>query len=431
MKNKKQLTLFDNEIRDYKIDLNYNENNNLYSINMKIKKDEKFENQFNLNDKSINNILYVLKQIPWRKSVYDKQHWGNWLHSLSPYVGRITPAFAHWLIRIMTNENEVILDPFSGIGTIPLESDLLNRQAIANDLNPYAFIISKAKFDRILKKDAINILNNMVLDLDKINIDDISDFIKQYFHEKTLKEIFALKNEISKMIKSKILGGYFLYGCLLGILHGNRPGYLSCWTSCIIPYPPRKKDDPKFDADKDIAEYRPVIPRMIAKVKRMYIDNVPPITNGIVLNDDSRSLSIEDNSVDMVISSPPYYNTLDYVSANRLRLAIIGYDKSNRDKLSSELIQNKQKYIVDMIEVGKEMKRVLKDNAYCVWILGDLNLSNGKFINTAVEVGKTYEEKLGFKIIDIIDDVIPRNKSVSQNGVKNKLDRVIILQNQK
>jgi len=424
MKEDTQLNLFDfDDIKTYK------ENSNIFSKNMKIKIDPELEKNFDFENKSIENTLKMLKQIPWRKSVYDKQHWGNWLHSLSPYVGRITPAFAHWLIKILTKEQDVILEPFSGIGTITLESDLLNRRSIGNDLNPYAYIISRAKLDRISKQKAISTLENLKLNTDKVNVDEISDFVKQYFHIDTLKEIYALKNEINKMIDNKQEGAYFLYGCLLGILHGNRPGYLSCWTGCIIPYPPRKKDHPKFNPKKDIAEYREVIPRMIAKVKRMFVDGVPIKSKGQILSEDARKLSIDTNSIDIIISSPPYYNTLDYVSANRLRLAIIGYDKDEREKLKSKLIQNKQQYINDMLEVGKEMKRVLKNKSYCVWILGDLNLPKGKFINTALEVGKAYEKELGFKMISIVDDKIPRNKSAHRNGVKNKLDRVIILEN--
>lgn len=425
MKDSYQLELFKTESSTYK------ENNNIFSSNMKLKIDEKLETNFNLNDKSIDNILYILKSIPWRQSVYDKQHWGNWLHSLSPYVGRITPAFAYWLIKIFTKKGDIIFDPFSGIGTIPLEADLLERTSIGNDLNPYAYIVSRAKFDRISKEEAISILENMKLDTESIDINEISAFIKQYFDTKTLKEIYALKNNIELMIKNNEKASYFLYACLLGILHGNRPGYLSCWTGCIIPYPPRKSKHEKFNPEKDIPSYRAVIPRMIAKVKRMYVDGIPNYTNGIIFNSNAKKLPLEDNSVDIIISSPPYYNTLDYVSANRLRLAIIGYNEEKRSGLATNLIQNKQKYIKDMIEVGMEIKRILKKNSYCVWILGDLNLSKGRFINTALEVGKVYEKELNFKIIDIIDDTIPRNKSTHRNGVKNKLDRVIILKNNK
>ena len=82
----------------------------------------------------VKRIIQELKKFHWKKKPYSKQNWGNWFHSISAYVGRIKPAFAHWLIRIATKEKETILDPFCGVGTVLLESDLLNRKSIGVDL---------------------------------------------------------------------------------------------------------------------------------------------------------------------------------------------------------------------------------------------------------------------------------------------------------
>ena len=90
--------------------------------------------------RDIKKIIKELKKNPWKKGKFKKQSWGIWLHSVSSYVGRIKPAFAHWLIDICSNENDVILDPFCGIGTVVLEADIMDRKAIGIDLNPYAYI---------------------------------------------------------------------------------------------------------------------------------------------------------------------------------------------------------------------------------------------------------------------------------------------------
>ena len=92
-------------------------------------------------------IIKEIKKTKWKNIPYKKQNWGNWFHSISPYVGRIKPAFAHWLIKDSTIESDLILDPFCGVGTVLLEADLLGRKSIGVDLNPYAIRIAKAKFD--------------------------------------------------------------------------------------------------------------------------------------------------------------------------------------------------------------------------------------------------------------------------------------------
>jgi len=136
-----------------------------------------------------------------------------------------------------------------------LEADLLGRRAIGIELNPYALVVSKAKFDRTPLKEEIQWLKGLQLDVDSINLEDLSQYIRQFYHEQTLKEMFALKNEIIREHK------IFLLGCLLGIAHGHRPQHLSAYTGYIVPYK-KAKVPPK--------RYRAVIPRMIQKVYRMY-----------------------------------------------------------------------------------------------------------------------------------------------------------------
>lgn len=410
--------------------LDYKENINVFKNRVKTIYDKTVNSRFDIDNKNINNSIKILKSVPWRQGYYDRQHWGNWLHSVSPYVGRITPAFAHWLIKIFSRKKDLILDPFCGIGTIPLEADLLGRRAIGIDLNPYACIISKAKFDRVPMSKLLDYINKLKLNTKNIDLRKVDPFIRQYFYNNTLKEIIALKKNLFKDIKKKKKGSYFLLGCLMGILHGNRPGYLSTWTGCIIPYPPHDKNNPKFDPSKDVPEYRVVIPRMIAKIKRMYIDGFETKTDGQIFLADSREMPLKSNSVNLIISSPPYYNTLDYSSANRLRLAILDLNNRKRDKLADDLIQQKNTYLIEMLKIGREVKRVLKPDSLCVWILGDMHESR-KSYNTAKDVGKLYKEELGFEILTTVVDEIPRSKATHQKSKKSKLDRIIVLKNKK
>ena len=136
--------------------------------------------------------------------------------------------------------------------------------------------------------------------------------------------------------------------------------------------PPRKADNPKFDPNKDIPEYRSVIPRMAAKVKRMYINKFPTKTKVRIHQKDSQRLSfLGDSSIDVICCSPPYYHTLDYVGANRLRLAILGFDEEKREEMKITLIQQRQTYLEEMKKVGKELHRVMKPNSHILFVLGD------------------------------------------------------------
>jgi len=362
------------------------------------------------------NIVDELRKKPWTLGEYNKQTWGVRLHSIGPYVGRMKPSLAHWLVRICSKPGHFVLDPFCGIGTVPLEADLLKRHALGVELNPYGLIISKAKFDRRPLAEHVEWLRKTKLDLNAVNVDSIPESIRQFYHEKTLKELFALKRKIEE--ESRI----FLLGCLLGISHGHRPQHLSSVTGYIVPYK-RAKYKP---------EYKPVVPKMIQKVRRMYSSGFPKETSAEIVKADARLLPLTDESIDAVISSPPYYSTIDYVDSNRLRLQLLGLDDEQKT-LKEELIQHERTYLQEMKKVGIELRRVLKPDALCVFVLGDFP-KNKITVNTAEEISRIFSD-LGFSTLGTVADEIPITKRtvvkwVGGDALKSypkKFDRILVL----
>ena len=363
-------------------------------------------------DFSMENIIKRIHKAEWRDLPYKAQNWGNWFHRMGAYVGKIKPAIAHLIIKVISKKKDIILDPFCGIGTVPLEADLLGRIAIGVDLNPYAYHIARSKFDRKPKEGIMKYLDKIRINTKKIDLKKCSNDMKIFYDPKTLKEILFL---LEKFKKDK---QYFLIGCLLGIIHGHRPGHLSAITSLVIPFIPRTKPI-----------YKEVIPRIKAKVNRMYFDDFPINTKGKIYKADARKLPLKDNEVDVIFSSPPYYNTLNYVTDNRLRNEFLGFDRNKREKLKKKLIQNKNNYLLEMKKVGFELKRVLKRNGLCVFILGDHH-EGKKIINTAVEIAKIYKQ-IGFQIHDIFEDAMPVNKALPTKFKRLKKDRIMIMTNKK
>ena len=365
---------------------------------------------------SVANILKKLSQSPWQERPFNVQSWGNWLHRMAPYAGRMTPAFAHWLIRLCSNEKDIVLDPFCGIGTVPLEANFLGRSSIGFDLNPYAFIVAKGKMDRKPINEQIDWLESVHLATNEVDIDRIPEWVKEFYNKDTLKEILALMAVLEKEKR------YFLLGCLLGIAQGHRVGHLSKHSALTLPFKPRP-DDP--------GEYRVVIPRLIAKVKRMYKNGIPFEPVGRIELADAREMPLENDSVDVIISSPPYFDTVDYVSANRLRLALLGYYGDKANQLKQILIQDYKSYLVEMEKACKEMKRVLKPSKRCVLVLGDFHKKREP-VNTAERIGEVFET-LGMEVQGTVEDAIPANKSVqrtpkpSSTSSVQRLDRIIII----
>lgn len=362
--------------------------------------------------RDINDTINGIRKREWTQGKYAIQSWGSWLHRIAPYVGRIKPAFAHFLIEYASETGDAILDPFGGIGTIPTEGALMGRNTISNDLNPYAFIIARAKSEK--KKplnELVSYISQVKVNTSEVNIDDIPSWVKEYYNEETLKEIFFFRDLLEKDKQ------YFLLGNLIGISQGHRPGHLSKPCAWTLPYKPRP-DDP--------GEYREVKPRLIEKIKRTYKDSFDQSGTMEAIYGDARKLHVKSDSVDVIITSPPYFDTLDYIGASRLRLAICGYyEEDKKTELKNQLIQKFDTYLDEMTKCIKEFRRVLKQGGRAIIVVGDVFKAKGD-INTAETLRPIFEQ-YGFRCHDIIADGIPINKSVQKRTSNQKFDRIMVL----
>lgn len=242
------------------------------------------------------------------------------LHQIAPYIGRIKTSIANYLITEFTKVGSSVLDPFCGSGVIPLEASLLGRRAIGNDINPYGVLLTRAKlFAPPSEAVALELLRSRWESSERRLRDQdlrtVPKWVRAFFHPKTLRRALALRDELAKR------GDWLLLACLLGILHHQRPGFLSYPSSHLVPYLRNKLFDPaKFP---ELYDERDVISRMEAKVRRTYRRPPTRWTPSAVFQGDSRRLQL-DGLVDAVITSPPYMNELDYVRDNRLRLWFLG-----------------------------------------------------------------------------------------------------------
>ncbi len=363
------------------------------------------------NPKNISPISIVksIEKKLWKEDPYKKQNWGIWLHHMSQYVGKMKPAMAYFLINACTKKNERVFDPFCGVGTVPLEAELSGRQGYGCELNPYAYTISAAKLCSSNYTNLLKYLDAISIETKGISIQKYSKFCKKFYHPKTLREISFLMDKLKKDKQ------YFLIGCLLGIIHGHRPGHLSAVTSLVIPFLPREKP-----------VYKEVIPRLKAKCKRMFYNDFPKKFKGKIFYENAKKLKLTTNTIDAIISSPPYYSTLDYVADNRLRLELLGYNESSRKGIKESLTTTYSSYIEDMREIGVNIRCSLKPKKFCIFVLGD-HYSGKKVINTAEEIGNIYSD-IGFKTIEIIKDDMPTNKAIPSKKKRAKSDRILIMQ---
>lgn len=348
------------------------------------------------------------------------------LHQLSPYVGKLKSGMAKVLIQLYSQPGEIILDPFAGSGVVPLESILSGRIAWANDLSPYAYVLTRGKLETPPEEQVALTTANLLLDQTEaaknlVDLREVPQWVQDFFHPQTLREIITL---FKLLINSQ---NYFLMACLLGILQHIRPGFLSYPASHLVPYLRRKKYPP--EQFPEMYEYRDVRSRLLAKIKRAYRHSQLPDNwekrQYQVWQNNAMNLPIPNQSVDAIISSPPYFGALDYARDNRLRLWFLGCE--NWKELEANLTAKSKVYLPQMSACLQEMARVLKPGHYCVLVLGDVQ-KNGKTTKTAEILAELAVAKTGAFVVETIyDDPLPDERRSRRGTHSIKLERILVM----
>lgn len=352
------------------------------------------------------------------------------LQQLAPYVGKMKTGMARALVLLYSERGDVVLDPFSGSGVVPLEAALLGRRAWANDLSPYAYVLTRGKLEapgslQTALEQTENLLAIVEREAPREDISSVPEWVRNFFHPDTLREVLVA----FRVLRER--ENYFLMACLLGILHHVRPGFLSYPASHLVPYLRRKKYPP--ERYPEMYAYRDLRSRLIAKVKRAYRRHLLPVDwenrEYRVWQTNAMNLPVESETVDTIISSPPYFGALDYARDNRLRLWFLGCEDWR--SLDASLTASDKVYIPQMRVCLQEMHRVLKPGRYCVLVLGDVE-RDGKTRRTAEILADLALEATngGFEVVTIYDDRIPDERRSRRYTKTTKFERILVLRRQ-
>lgn len=349
------------------------------------------------------------------------------LQQLSPYVGKLKSGMVRVLLHLYSQHGDTVLDPFSGSGVVPLEALLAGRTAIANDLSPYAYTLTRGKLEApesltMAVERAAAFVNEVEERAPSIDPETIDPWVRGFFHPETMKEVMAA------FLILRETKDNFLTACLMGILQHVRPGFLSYPASHLVPYL-RVKKLPQEEYP-EMYTYRDLRSRLIAKVKRAYRRPMLPenweLRKYEVHNTNSMNLPVTSDSVHAIISSPPYFGALDYARDNRLRLWFLGC--TDWKQLDNSLTANRKVYLPQMSECLKEMDRVLKPGGYCVLVLGDVE-RDGEYRHTAEILSDLAGESTGGRFVTetIYDDLIPDERRTRRRTKTTKFERILVM----
>ena len=247
-------------------------------------------------------------------------------HGLHKYPAKFFSELPRWLIKRYSQENDMILDPFSGSGTTNLEALLLNRNSVGIDVDPFSRFISTVKVTPLDEKELIEAqesLFNAVEDYQPalVSESDIPSFPYKdnWFNREIILELAYLKRAIESLDKSKRIKDFFKV-CFSSIIRSVSNADDNC-TRTVIRKVLNKQVNPSDALRKFVETVLVNVPKMIE-----FSQNVPQgVTVSFPENMDARNIEYPPEVFDLALTSPPYANAVDYPRTHQLELYWLGF----------------------------------------------------------------------------------------------------------
>jgi hypothetical protein len=251
-------------------------------------------------------------------------------HALCPYFAMFPETFVEKWVNRLTKRGEVVLDPFCGRGTTPFQSLLLNREAIACDVNPVAYCVTKAKTNAPPASSVRRRITQLKSQYDARRLEAERRRLPEFFHyaytPATLKQILYLRSALDWQRSNT---DCMIAALVMGSLHGETeksPSYLSNQMPRTISTKPAYsirfwKKHGYTAPDRDVFEL------LRGRVAFRY-ESDPPEKRGVALWTDMRELprlaSDYSKPIRCVITSPPYLDVTNFEEDQWLRLWFLG-----------------------------------------------------------------------------------------------------------
>ena len=394
--------------------------------------------------------------------------WGHAFHPMCSYLAMFPAALTHAFIARYSRPGDVVLDPFSGRGTTPLQACAEGRIGVGNDLNPMAHLLTAAKVDppspaELATRIAILRVRwsveaprwQALADAVIAHPDDrgtvvpaaggrgepapVPAEVALAFHPATLAQVLFVRAALQTDERTD----RFLAAALTGILHGRSQTYLSDIMPNSFSMAPRYVRD--FVARTGFqASERDLFACLDAKLRRLLRQGPPPV-RGIALLGDARDagtrarLALRERSLPdrarLVVASPPYLRVVKYGYYNWLRLWFLGVDPDAVDALLDDA-HHLDAYVAFLRTVLADLRTALTDDAVVVLVIGDVELDRGRPISGGIGLAGTVWERAaapeGYHLAGIaLDDIAAHRKMTKiwgqEAGRTTKTDRLLVM----
>jgi SAM-dependent methyltransferase len=338
-------------------------------------------------------LKYLVTFIPNKRELIH-----NWYYFKEGFSRQLVDIF---IDKFQLNESSIVLDPFSGVGTTLLACKQRGIKSIGFEVSPLFVFVSKVKtrdYDLEKLRDAIS--EAMKWRFERPKQLPKEKHITKVFSRYTLEDTVFYKNKILE-IEDEYCRDFLLVALIDSAIKAS-------WTM---------KDGAVVKIEK---RGKPPLKKYFKyKIKKMFKDlrntNIKPMDVRVEIGD-ARKLDLEDETIDAVITSPPYLNKIEYTKIYNIETSLffnfpesglrsyIGSRVEDTDvsdlSLDENLPLSAKAYFKDMNMALKEMYRVCKNGARLAIVIG-----GGCYPDRAIEVDKItagLSERIGFTLKNVL-----------------------------
>lgn len=342
------------------------------------------------------------------------------LHFMMARAGSFPATLVHYFVLGYSQPGDLVFDPFCGKGTTVLQAVLDGRRSLGSDVAPDAVAVSRAKITAISIAELEGYLD--AISMENSSLESVPEHVRLFYHDDTLRQLLFIRGVLQSDIGSdndeKRRPATFLFGCLLGILHGHASYSLS--LPCSHTYAMAPEYVRRYTSTHNLQKpTRDVKECLLKKSQLLLRQGSVPQNCASVYESSAEKYAFNgdgclDDTVDLIVTSPPYLNAQTYSKDAWLRLWLMGYDFRS---VQAKYIQTGSVNIYKqrMLPCLYEMLNVLKPESSALLVAGDvIKKVKNKTLRLATaeilaEVALEIEPVRGFvfEVEEIIDDPSP------------------------
>ena len=338
-----------------------------------------------------------------------RQRDGHSLHEIS-YRGCFKPALAAHFIETFSQPDEIVFDPFMGRGTTPLEAALRGRIAAGSDANPLCEMLAEPRLD----PPALEEIEAWLEGFDWNQSAETPSELLAFFHPETLQKICALR----AAFKGRPLGKpeSWIRMVALNRLTGHSSGFFS-----VLTLPPNQAVTPAAQQALNARHHRIPPPRDVSSIIRKKSRSLlrQPARPDPALARRHRLWTafaeapgrLQENSVALVVTSPPFLNVVDYRRDNWLRCWFAGIESTSVPRCTGSL----DEWAKNLTVALREMRRILCTGGHVALEVGEIRRGKLHLEETVASCGMVAE----LEPVKILIHTHPFTKTSRCWGIEN------------